>query len=572
MKDQALAYHLAGHRVIPYWMGGNGATIFPKDYAKYRETQTEADVIRLFSGRTPHGVALLCVDGLEVIDIDTKHDPSGTIWEEYSEYASLGYHAGDAMQDAVIQRTKSGGYHIIYYTDVHEGNQKLAHKAGREAVIETRGKGGLVFVAPSPGYEVIQGNLAFIPRISTESRNELIKFAKDLDCPPIDDLKKKMPAPAANGQRPGDDYNNRHSALEVAQRYGWKEVNRSGDYIRMNRPGAKNPNGIDGTYIAEIDCLYPFTTSEPLQPHQCHDAFSLYAHYDHAGDFKAAARHLGQEGYGEQRPPEALPSTQVDKGALADKLAAVVFDYNAPIKEEEVVFRNLNSGYRDKIGGFGQLGVITGEEKSGKSFVGSCIGAAALGGASVLDFELDLKGRRALWIDTEQSFFFFQKTQHRIHNLAGIHKNTDKYQALYLRRFSIDERVEAIEHLIYTTPDLGFVMVDGIVDLLKDYNSLEESQVLVNRMMRWTDEKNLLLIGVLHVNKGDKKIRGHIGSEIKNKCEFIIHVSKQEDQFMVSNPTCRYKGFNSYSFTRDQEGNPVFDSGAPVVANVNIPF
>jgi len=101
------------------------------------------------------------------------------------------------------------------------------------------------------------------------------------------------------------------------------------------------------------------------------------------------------------------------------------------------------------------------------------------------------------------------------------------------------------------------VVIDGYVDLIKDYNSLEEAQKLVGDLLRWTDERNVLMIGVLHVNKGDGKIRGHLGSELKNKCDFIVNVRQPEPGYYeVSNPTARYKGFNSFHFTRNEDDMP----------------
>ena len=207
------------------------------------------------------------------------------------------------------------------------------------------------------------------------------------------------------------------------------------------------------------------------------------------------------------------------------------------------------------IGGRGMIGIFTGHEKSGKSFVASCIAASGLkGGREVLNFSLDLDGGKMLWFDTEQSGFFFHKTQERIHRMAGQPGNTGYYDAFHLRKMSAAERLEVVEHFIYNTPALSVVMIDGFVDLMKDYNDLEAVQEYVGRLMKWSDERQVLIMGVLHVNKGDGKIRGHIGSELKNKCDFIINTAREESQFTISNPTSRYLLFRIWTLPAMRKG------------------
>src|SRR5690606_1716115 len=197
---------------------------------------------------------------------------------------------------------------------------------------------------------------------------------------------------------------------------------------------------------------------------------------------------------------------------------------------------------------------------SGKSFVLSCISAAGLkGSGEVLNFGLDRDGGKILLFDTEQSGYFFNRTQARIHRMAGYETNCQHYAAYHLRPLTADERMEVIEYYIYNTPGVSVVIIDGYVDLAKDYNDLTEVQSIVGRLMKWSDERQVLIMGVLHVNKGDGKIRGHFGSELKNKCDFIIHSVKTEDnRYTVSNPTGRYMSFTAFDFTRDDEGLPVY--------------
>ncbi|MBK8706496.1 MAG: bifunctional DNA primase/polymerase [Saprospiraceae bacterium] len=134
--ETAMTYHAAGLKVIPFYSEADGHKNFPSGYARYREAQTETDIRNLFN-LPCDGIALLCTDGIEAIDIDTKHDPTGQVVAELTPLFER------LEMPAVIQKTKSGGLHLIYRCNQPGVNQKLARREGCvEAMIETRGKVG----------------------------------------------------------------------------------------------------------------------------------------------------------------------------------------------------------------------------------------------------------------------------------------------------------------------------------------------------------------------------------------------------------------------------------------------
>ena len=44
--------------------------------------------------------------------------------------------------------------------------------------------------------------------------------------------------------------------------------------------------------------------------------------------------------------------------------------------------------------------------------------------------------------------------------------------------------------------------------------------------MQWTSERGIHIQTVLHLNKGDDNSRGHIGTELNNKAETVLQVTK----------------------------------------------
>jgi hypothetical protein len=44
--------------------------------------------------------------------------------------------------------------------------------------------------------------------------------------------------------------------------------------------------------------------------------------------------------------------------------------------------------------------------------------------------------------------------------------------------------------------------------------------------MQWTDERQIHIHTVLHLNKGDDNTRGHLGTELNNKAETVLQIVK----------------------------------------------
>lgn len=555
----ALQYHAAGLKVIPFWNKPDGSKSFPPDYAVYRDTQTTEDINRLFAADAA-GICLLCTDGIEAIDIDTKHDPKGNVRDQLIT----------AMDDfnltmpGVVQSTKSGGFHLIYKCPNPETNKKLARRRGeKEAMIETRGKGGLLFVAPTPGYEIISGDLQNIPTASQDERDMLMRICAHLDEPePLEYATKVKSTAAITGVTPWAAYDWSTDMLSLMESYGWRVVKRAGDYIRLNRPGAKHAGGIDGSVIVDANLFYPFTSSTEFEPNKTYSPSAVYAIVEHNGNFSAAARALYAAGFGDRIDKTAEIKAELPE--IIKKVESTRFDMSKPRDEMKPLLRYEGNSVLG-IAGRGMIGVFTGHEKSGKSFVLSCIAASGLkGGDECLNFSLNLDGGKMLWFDTEQSEYYYDEMQRRMHRIAGIKTNIPNYDAYHLRRFSANERMEIIQYYIYNTPGISVAVIDGFVDLANDYNDLKEVQSIAGRLMKWSDEKQVLIMGILHVNKGDGKIRGHFGTELKNKCDFIIHtVQLEAGRFQVSNPTGRGKTFSALDFSRDDEGLPVYESFNP---------
>jgi hypothetical protein len=212
------------------------------------------------------------------------------------------------------------------------------------------------------------------------------------------------------------------------------------------------------------------------------------------------------------------------------------------------------------LGTLGNISMFTGKAKAKKSFVIGMMVSTALDSTmhGILKNELPSNKKTVLYFDTEQGEYHVQNAVKRICKQVGK-TNPENLHAYFLRSHTPAERVELIEHLIYTTENVGVVCIDGIKDLITSINDEEQAGNIVTKLMKWSAERNIHIITVLHQNKGDNNARGHIGTELQNKAETIITVTAIEGDKTVSTvevDRSREQGFEPFSIAIDNEGIP----------------
>jgi hypothetical protein len=83
--------------------------------------------------------------------------------------------------------------------------------------------------------------------------------------------------------------------------------------------------------------------------------------------------------------------------------------------------------------------------------------------------------------------------------------------------------------------------IDGYVDLVTDFNSLEQATGLTEKLLEWTARKEVKeqmhITVILHKNFGTAKPAGHVGSSVLKKAETVVFIDKEEE---ISNVKCEY--------------------------------
>ena len=215
------------------------------------------------------------------------------------------------------------------------------------------------------------------------------------------------------------------------------------------------------------------------------------------------------------------------------------------------------------IGTLGNFSASIGKAKSKKTFNVSAIVAAALKNGTVLRYvaELPEEKRKILYVDTEQSPYHCLKVMKRILRMAGLPDDRDNehLEFLALRKYTPEQRIRIVEQAIYNTPDIGLVIIDGIRDMVYDINSPGESTRIISKLMQWTDDRQIHIHTILHQNKGDENARGHIGTELNNKAETVLQITKSQQDGNISEVKAmhiRDREFDPFAFRINDSALP----------------
>ena len=220
------------------------------------------------------------------------------------------------------------------------------------------------------------------------------------------------------------------------------------------------------------------------------------------------------------------------------------------------------------IATFGNFSASTGKAKSKKTFNISAMVAAAITNSTILNYRASLPEgkRKILYFDTEQSRYHCHNVVTRIYRLANLSmKREDKRIKFFgLREFTPTLRIALIDYALRTIDGVGLVIIDGLRDLMYDINNAKESTDVMTMLMAWTSKYDLHIHCVLHLNKNDNNTRGHIGTELENKAETVLVISKNKQDANISEVRpmhMRDKEFSSFAFHIDSNSLPVLDPG-----------
>lgn len=576
ITQEAKRYAAAGLKVVAI-----GDKKLP--FKKYKWGNT--DGLKYIDGAS--GVGIACgkdSNGIECLDFDNHIGNAEDIADSFitDEVVSQMY----LDKKIVIESTPSGGFHIIFQCDYNEGNLKLSNQNNGDkvdCVIETRGEGGYFVCSPTDGYNWINlqdengkdvvNDICDLTRISKEERSYLIQLAKSYDNVSKVETQPYIAPPKNVNQNVNiidiyhQDPNSIQEAMGILEGNGWKfRDRRYGKGYELVRPDKNFKDGISATfgYVAE-NCFYVFTSSAyPFEPNKGYNPFLIKSLLEHNGNHKECAKELYQRYDFE---PIKIESTPKDLEKLEAELMLNKLDVEDKIEKPPTILsvreKVATSSVLIPVLSCGDLSLLQGLQKSKKTFFTSSIAVSLLNNDvhNKLHSSMPFGRDRFAFFDTEQSPYYAQKTNRRIY-LTSKSSNFDYFA---LRDKNPTQRRELIEYYLKKNHQCSFIFIDGIVDLLYDFNDLKECTELVQWVMSITKKYNVHCLMILHENIGSGKARGHIGTMLSQKAETVLKIEKDENdtaRSTISAKDTRGKGFKDFSIVIDENGTPTFDESA----------
>lgn len=286
------------------------------------------------------GIGLVCgrlSGNVEAIDIDQKYSLDGKLATDYSNLIKAA--DPDLLNNLVIQKTPSGGFHFIYRCEKVDGNLKLANRYTSEkeklatyektyrdcievkemvpdeankiasnardtdtvrVLLETRGEGGQIACVPTPGYSLIRGKFSEIKTITVEQKELLFSTARQFNEVFEVYVPKEKKVRVTTGLSPCDDYNERGDVVELLLNHGWKVAGQKGSKTLLLRPGDTKASH-SGNYDSDKNWFSVFTTSTQFSPEKAYLPYMVFAILECGGDVSEATRKLYALDYGERR-------------------------------------------------------------------------------------------------------------------------------------------------------------------------------------------------------------------------------------------------------------------------------
>jgi hypothetical protein len=198
-----------------------------------------------------------------------------------------------------------------------------------------------------------------------------------------------------------------------------------------------------------------------------------------------------------------------------------------------------NNMYPVRFGTESNFSAIVGASKSKKSFFKSLLIASYIGCDPVYSGPIRSHRKKEGFIidvDTEQGTYDAHRCFRRVQKMVGASIG-DFYKPFALRPYSAKERIQFIDWMIYESEyrnDILWISIDGMADLVENFNDVNESNKAIQKVMEWTNNKQMHLNTVIHANYGSDKATGHLGTAILKKAETICNLAAQGEGVEVS--------------------------------------
>lgn len=250
-----------------------------------------------------------------------------------------------------------------------------------------------------------------------------------------------------------------------------------------------------------------------------------------------------------ERPPEFLAGDQW----YGTDISGDWLDFTKPYEKP----KNTLSFQSIPFAPLGGIHALTGLSGNGKTWTFVQLMATFLSGSiGDLRYELGdiIPHPIVLYIDTEQEMDSTIAVKNRVCSLIGSNPQQarDDFFILCLRETeTATDRWRKILQAIYQVKPT-VVFIDGLLDVVADFNNNEQCAELVYKCMQVSSHYNASVWCLVHLNPNGSKLVGHLGSVLERKVTDVFATSKDSSKgdvvFTVSQKKARGRDVPEWKF------------------------
>ena len=226
------------------------------------------------------------------------------------------------------------------------------------------------------------------------------------------------------------------------------------------------------------------------------------------------------------------------------EVEADLLDFDVPYRPPRYTMERNGVPFAD----IGEIHIISGKPGNGKTGLMSQLEAVTLSGRfgntigrkvphkvkdeTTGEIKEQIIPNRLLHIDTEQGEDDTVAFKNRVVSMAGISNEEAKQRFFILRLRDTEEATERWRKILKAIWLLKptDIFLDGMLDIVKDYNDQTECQPIVRKCMKLATYYDASLWAVLHENPLVDKLVGTLGSITQRKVSEIFTVVKVKQQ------------------------------------------
>ena len=282
MLEAALAYAARGWRIFPL---APGTKVPLAGTSGFKDATTDEETIRKWWTQWPNSNIGFATGIVHERGPSNDRGTEVQTTKSYIFVLDVDPRNGGTVPQGLVPTltaiTGGGGLHYYYRTSL-----PISTRSQYSTGVDIKAAGGYVILPPSR----TTGQYKYIDDKATifDAPDWLIDAIRRPDMATVSGSQQSTGDP--NDTRPGSVFNRTASWEEILSLAGWTKVRSDNGEDYWRRPGKSE--GISATTNYEgSDLLYVFSTSADI-PEGCYNKFGAYAHLEHDGNFKDAARNL----------------------------------------------------------------------------------------------------------------------------------------------------------------------------------------------------------------------------------------------------------------------------------------